>query len=154
MPPQVADYFDADQLMRVRLQVRGRTRPIKGPKTGIFYGRFKQGDEFQIHRDDYAAHPVWFQLVDSSPSQGDPPPPAEDQPPANKVEATPFDLTSVKGVGESTAEVIVRRFDVHTAEDVTALTVDQLTSVPNVNAILAENIIKDAKEAIHVPAAG
>jgi hypothetical protein len=157
MPPQVSTYFPPEQLVSVRLQVRGRTRPIKGPKTGVFYGRFKAGDEFQIHRDDYAAHPVWFQLVNKQTNQVVPPPPphpAAAPPSTEPAERTPFDLTSVPGVGEATADVIQQRFAVKSAEDVAALTVDQLTSIPKVNAVLAENIMKAATDAINALAAG
>lgn len=158
MPPQAQTYFPEAELVTVRLLVRGRVRPIVGAKTGIFYGRFKAGDEFQIHRDDYAAHPVWFQLMKSE----TPPTPvqalvsAADQgsaPPATSSEPTPFELTSVAGVGEALAQAITQRFGIESAADLTALSIDQLTTIPKVNAVLAQNILQAAAKHSHADSA-
>ena len=152
---KASEYFPTEEMMKVRFVVQGRVRPVKGAKTGVFYGRFKYGDEFMLHRDDYAAHPVWFKLLEeaetpqpdsSEENEAENGSPVSPTPPA--TERTPFDLTVVKGVGDATAELIVNRFGIESAQDVVELTVDQLLSIPNLNRITAETILKAAQEHI------
>lgn len=125
-------------MLKVKLAIYdNRPHQVIGQETGVYYGKYRGGQEFEIDVRDYRAKSNIFeplekvQLLGQSSEPGEP-----------KVKTTGAgtkapqevedSLTAVPGIGERTASVLYWQHGVESADQILAIVGDDLTTVEGI----------------------